>query len=40
MTWTRLLYIKNMQKAMRRVIPGEVMQELPISKRYQGELRK
>jgi hypothetical protein len=40
MTWTRLLYIKNMKKAMCRVIPGRPMEELPISKRYQGELRK
>ena len=40
MTWTRLMYIKNMEKAMQRVIPGQIMTELPISKRYQGELRK
>lgn len=40
MTWTRLLYIKNMHKAMKRVIPGQTFEELPISKRYQGELRK
>ena len=40
MTWTRLLYIKNIHKAMKRVIPGETRAELPITKRYQGELRK
>lgn len=34
------MYIKNIHKAMQRVVPGETMEELHISKRYQGELRK
>lgn len=40
MTWTRLFYVKNLEKAFLRVIPGRERTELPISKRYQAEIRK
>lgn len=40
MTWTRLFYVKNLEKAFKRVIPGKEPVELPISKRYQAEIRK
>lgn len=40
MTWTRLFYIKNLERAFQRVIPGQERVELPISKRYQAEIRK
>jgi len=34
MTWTRLFYLKSMEKAFKRVIPGKEMKELNITKRY------
>lgn len=40
MTWTKLFYVKNLEKAFLRVIPGRERTELPISKRYQAEIRK
>lgn len=40
MTWTRLFYVKNLEQAFKRVIPGQERIELPISKRYQAQIRK
>jgi len=40
MTWTRLFYVKNLNSAFKRVVPGVARGELPISKRYQAEIRK
>ena len=36
MTWTRLFYVKNLELAFKRVIPGRERKELQISKRYQA----
>lgn len=40
MTWTRLFYVNNISKAFKRVLPGATREELPISKRYQAQIRK
>lgn len=40
MTWTRLFYIKNLEQAFKRVIPGKDRIELPVSKRYQAQIKK
>jgi hypothetical protein len=40
MTWTKLLYVKNLEKAFTRAIPGRERAELPINSRYQAEIRK
>ena len=40
MTWTRLFYVKNLEKAFSRVVPGKERTELPINLRYQAQIRK
>jgi hypothetical protein len=40
MTWSRLFHIKDINKAMARVIPGRPLEELAISKKYQAQMAK
>lgn len=40
MTWTRLFYIKSIEQAFQRVVPGTPRVELPINKRYQAQIKK
>lgn len=40
MTWTRLFYVKSLEHAFKRVVPGKERTELPISKRYQAQIKK